>query len=540
MKKWISLLYIIYFVICLSSFGCAKKETEGAVISTDSEVDNIVYSDAVFSLRDSSELKKQYPDKTILRWLCPNISERISEVLPAFNQRLDEKGYDFAVDIIPTQGLNYKDYIGLLTSLYESKTELDIFNVGFNIYGNEFSYLLSKDMCTPLNPYLELEEGNQLYQQYSENAWTAVSSDGLIYSIPVLDSASARNNYTICINIEMAEKYQIDKQRFMSDTDYFWQSVEMVNQQEEAAGITDFYPLILDEYTFSAGNLNYLPPDDLIPLIEDSIIGFRVEDDGNVKAVDLLEDPRVVNGILSYFRLYNNNRLLILSDNPERSGFSSLDDPEVKEILEKNHWFASILPRDTQLSSALSFNRRMWIENRENNMNCISSWSRNKESAFQLLNLVYTDPELSNLLGYGIEGTHYTIENGEVCITPDYSYASIMMRMFLCNPSLLLPEKQSELSMTTLSPLSENDYKNNSFSPLFGKRIDYSGFNEDFCIVQDIRFGNTRLTGLEEIVKSDETLRDYLDQLIQGENKVLIRSVLEQINMRLREMGLQW
>ena len=44
----------------------------------------------------------------------------------------------------------------------------------------------------------------------------------------------------------------------------------------------------------------------------------------------------------------------------------------------------------------------------------------------------------------------------------------------------------------------------------------------------------------EDIIKSDETLREFLDQLIRGENGALIQSVLDPINMELREMGLQW
>ena len=56
-----------------------------------------------------------------------------------------------------------------------------------------------------------------------------------------------------------------------------------------------------------------------------------------------------------------------------------------------------------------------WIYNDNfNNMISISSWSENKDMAYDLLSRVFTDKYLSNLIRYGIKGKNYTISNGIV------------------------------------------------------------------------------------------------------------------------------
>lgn len=48
------------------------------------------------------------------------------------------------------------------------------------------------------------------------------------------------------------------------------------------------------------------------------------------------------------------------------------------------------------------------------NFQCISANSQHKEAALKFLNLVNTDKTVGNLLRHGIEGTHYTLDNGQV------------------------------------------------------------------------------------------------------------------------------
>jgi hypothetical protein len=44
--------------------------------------------------------------------------------------------------------------------------------------------------------------------------------------------------------------------------------------------------------------------------------------------------------------------------------------------------------------------------------NGIASWSKNKENAFDFLVRLFTDPDIANLIQYGIEGQNYSLQNG--------------------------------------------------------------------------------------------------------------------------------
>src|SRR5690606_3983926 len=44
----------------------------------------------------------------------------------------------------------------------------------------------------------------------------------------------------------------------------------------------------------------------------------------------------------------------------------------------------------------------------------VASWSEHKDKAFQLLTMLNTDSDLSNLLRYGIKAVHYELDNGKV------------------------------------------------------------------------------------------------------------------------------
>lgn len=52
-------------------------------------------------------------------------------------------------------------------------------------------------------------------------------------------------------------------------------------------------------------------------------------------------------------------------------------------------------------------------------MHAVSALSANPDRAVQLLNLVNSDVYLHDLLGYGVEGVHYNLENGKVAFTDE-------------------------------------------------------------------------------------------------------------------------
>ena len=54
----------------------------------------------------------------------------------------------------------------------------------------------------------------------------------------------------------------------------------------------------------------------------------------------------------------------------------------------------------------------------------IASWSQNKEMAFDFLTRLYTDPDIANLIQYGVEGEDYHLEDGYAVYEEDNHLAA--------------------------------------------------------------------------------------------------------------------
>jgi putative aldouronate transport system substrate-binding protein len=74
-------------------------------------------------------------------------------------------------------------------------------------------------------------------------------------------------------------------------------------------------------------------------------------------------------------------------------------------------------------------------------MNAVSVTSKNPDRAVMLLNLVNTDPELRTLLAYGVEGIHYTKDDGRIVMKPNNGFAPWVYGMANVN---ILPLKDSD------------------------------------------------------------------------------------------------
>lgn len=469
------------------------------------------------SIRIDPELSRLYPDKTILTWLCPaDIPSSGSEVYQEFNRLLVEKGYDFVVNFVPASA-DFLVYDSFLQDIYKNKADVDIFNTGFSMNGIEFSYCVSAGMCAPWNEFLESPEGETLSGAFSEISWRSVSDRGTVYAMPYWNNTNIQQTYTININQTIADRYQIDCRKLSEDTDYFWEMLEMVAEKEKDPGFkTILWVALADQ--------DYLIPNDIILIKNNAVIGFRLSGDGKLTAVNLLEDPRVTNGMLSFSRLHKNGALVLGNELGETE---EQYEEKLSSILDQGNYFIYLVERGREVPGDITFDNRLTFQSREGLVNCVASWSRHQKEAFRLLAAVYTDAELSNLLGYGIEGEHYTVdENGFVEMTENrYSnYA----KFFLGNRSLLLPEKNHISGLD----LTEEVIKNANPNPLFGNLLDYSDIYEEMKSVLSIQHDYYALAGIS-------SADDIKNILLDPESEQKINDVLVKINEKLREKGLQ-
>ena len=464
------------------------------------------------------EFATLYPDKTILTWVCPSdIPGSGSEVFKRFNQRLAEKGYDFVVNFVPATA-DFLHYDSYLKQIHKNKAEVDIFNIGFSMNRIEFSYCVSAGMCAPWNSFLESTEGEVLLNQFSDISWKSVTSQDTVYAMPYWNDTDIQQSFTMNINPVIAERYGIDCEKLFEDTDYFWEMLKMVSENETDP---EFQTIIWE----ALADRDYLIPNDIITIKSNSVIGFKRSEDGKLTAVNLLEDPRVILSLISFSRLHKNGDLVLLN---ELGKTEEECEEKLSSILNEGNYFIYLAERGKKVPGNISYNSRLTFQNREGLVNCVASWSSHQEEAFRLLAAVYTDAELSNLLGLGIEGEHYTVdEDGYVQKTED-RYPPYT-KFFLGNRSLLLPEKGAIYSDMNLT---DEDINNANPNPLFGNLLDYSDIYGELKAVLSIQYDYYVLAGIS-------TVDDIIKIILDPEAEQKIDDVLAKLNEKLREKGLQ-
>ncbi|MBQ6550792.1 MAG: hypothetical protein IJL78_05245 [Lachnospiraceae bacterium] len=475
-------------------------------------------------------MEQNYPGKTILTWVCPegSIVRGSHEVYNLFNELLDEKGYDFVVNFVQTK-IDPKNHLDYIKGLYGTEAPADIFNTGFLYKGDELSQCILLGMCEPLDPYLDSEAGERLKNMHSDVVWTSVSDDGTVYGVPCNGYPFVQSSYAVNVNMELAEKYGISVDRLFSDTVYLWECAETVARKEKELGNNGFRSVLW--LTDTNDLLDYLVPDDIIVWKAEPLLGFRV-DDGKVQTVNLLEDERISAAVSAFSRFRKSDRLLI--------EYPGTDNGKADGLIDSGQYFVAFTDRDVELPGAVTHKNRLRLQNREGSVNCIASWrdEEHKQAAFRLLAAVQTDPELSNLLAYGVTEKDYTVENGKVIPltkadgSRTYPY---LARYMLTNTDVLMPDQDDIRS----PEITDEDITNALQNPLFGRRVDRSLLRDQEKQIYKIRdYYEMSMNSLEDPNDIPIDMDSLISALKNSEEYDVLKEIIGITDGVLREMGM--
>lgn len=440
-------------------------------------------------------------EKTVLTWMLPNGADTgDSEVYRKFNRLLEKKGYSFQVEFCTYHEVDFDEYIELLYQKKESGAGIDLFNTGFDYYGGLYGDLIADEMCLSLNTYLESESGQPLYTSKAEGAWKSLSKDGNIYGVD--DSFHVvRSGEYLYINREIAQKYDVDMERMITDRSYFWEMMEKVEIGEDENKA--FVPYLTDDsMEFPAGTYPFVGP-----------IGLIHQGD-QIKAVNLYEQPE--------------NRTEFLNRKRMRRS-ASLSANLYKEKLKDGNYFIYPSLFEIDIPNAEVYQTKVpMAANQSGAINCIASWSEHPKEAFELLQAIHTDRELCELLAYGIEGVHYTVEENKICKTDVVYKGDFFAAHYFGNRSLLRPVNDGSDRGTGKQPEPEGE------EPLLGTRL-------------DLRSCKEKLMELKHITAVYFDIENYLwddwdakyDEGIAALKEAGIDEVLDEMNRQLREKGLQ-
>lgn len=527
MKK--QFLICMFFLLCI--IGCSNKNanvktesnTSALIDATDNGEQTTIPDnekkgkDYVVAIAGEGDARRLGVEKTLV-WIAPNVLINSKEsFVNALNDKLvNEYGCDFVVEIHSYNvAMNFAEdkysHADMILDMMNNAQQADII---FSGNFNEYDDFINKGVYYVLNEYMATDEGTRLYEAYAPEIWKMIEQNGKIYGIY---SAMQPANMTYCsCNIELAQKYGVDiptgewtfydlkpilekatiKNDEMDAGEYL-----LVCSQDGLLEMEGYYEL----YNFQTGLL------------------FKKDEENKWVAVNPAEEKKLIklwetikeykdNGWYEAFSTaaaakgYNYGKTVfdIVAEAP--GGIKKNDDKYV-------NYGGKIIN--------ISVGKKVYapIEPRENTITGIASWSEYKEEALKLLTLIHTDKELSELIIYGIEGTHFKESDG------------ILWKIGHSKDTLILPnslvEQHANINMLRSLLIEPEDKVE------YSKKLS-SCFEYGPTMLYDIE-----MEGYEEQMKKIETIYyKFADILFNGESNDVTATVND-MNAALKAAGIE-
>jgi putative aldouronate transport system substrate-binding protein len=244
-------------------------------------------------------------------------------------------------------------------------------------------------------------ESPALWNYIPSSLWDGVKVGGKIYSVPTYkDSAMTVFGYW--------DKAYVDKYRLNIKDTMSWADIDSALRQIKAGEGTRFYPLLR---TKGDNPFVFDWYDNLTTGL--AVLGVRL-DDANLKVVNTLEQPDIVQNLNYIHRWYtdgiiNPDANLVDEVAPNKAFFLAQAWPSVRFSYATSNGVKEYLP-------SKFFGPSYSTGSIQGSMNAVSSQSRYKAQALKLIQLANTDVKFRDMLGYGLEGTHFTYVNNGTAV----------------------------------------------------------------------------------------------------------------------------
>lgn len=337
----------------------------------------------------------------------------VEAVQKAVNEYVAEQ-YDMNIDLelIFTDFANYPQKMQMVIS---SGEEYDI--CWTSNWNNNYFDNINKNAFMELDELLP-EEASELQKSIDEYIWDSVKVDGKIYGVPN-QQVFFKQNY-VAIAKEYVEKYNLDTSKIkkLSDLEEFFLQVK-----EDQPNI---YPLAASNK--GTVSKNYLAIG-FEPLIGQNVPGVITADGTDTKVINQYEELESLKEF--YDLMYSWQKKGIVRQDAATVSDDAVPDIKVGkhiaalnatfkpgvETIEKNNFGGKdvefVMLSDAYIST----------DSMVSSLNAISRTSKHPKEAMQFLNLVNTDEKLYNMLCFGVEDVHYTLdEEGKVIVDDSKGY----------------------------------------------------------------------------------------------------------------------
>lgn len=354
------------------------------------------------SEKDSSAKKGEPVElKWYLRYEDQQDLAKVNEEL----NKLTEEKIGCKVKMMTIPAATYNDKMNVIIS---GREECDIIFAGTgyaDFWGNA-----AKGAFMPLNDLLE-KEGKEAYEAIPEEFWKGVSIDGDIYGMINYQIEAKQNGFTI--RQDLVDEYGIDLDSLTSLQDIEPYLAQIKEGHPEITSIIevnamDTQPMIgYDEIgTMWSPGAVMIGDEDLTVVNQyetkewqDYVELMRKWYEAGYIRTDAATATNVI-------ELAKNGQSGMGFGNVKPGGEQEAENTWGRDMATKEITDARVIP--SMLSATV---------------NCISSTSKHPEEAMKFLNLLNTDPEVYNLVSFGIEGEHYKkIDDNRIEMIPDSGY----------------------------------------------------------------------------------------------------------------------
>lgn len=369
--------------------------------------------------------------------------EIAEETLQELNRLLKEKyhcSYTVTVDPVGLEDArDVTDYKRLVWERYEAKEATDILFIGASYAGEVPAYnqAVQDGMLLPLTSMLmETESGQRLYHAFSEAYWTTMQYGEDIYGYRtaneqlVFDSVWMANPLYVS---DFSEKENVSLEDVKSALE------ELADRNEVPSGVCGLYV----DPTALCSMEGYIP-------VRYGFHGlYFVQENDHYRAISAAEEER----LMQDWRTIRECRELCddFTENPYTQFLNGNFAFAVTSCNLKNLYDGRYLCDTILTDVEVFFSKPQAAIYALNAVTGIASWSEHPEEALEFLSLVATEPELSNLLTYGIEGKHYQVDpvTGNLVILQNggmgpYAQTTIANKMITL-PTGLEPENKAEI-----------------------------------------------------------------------------------------------
>lgn len=384
-KKILSLVLVA--LLCVSLFaGCgnteksddAQKDEQGKIIKDDKDSG---------SADDEEAVELIYYTIGTPPADLEMVKEELSKMtMEKINAKIDLKFIDWG------------DYGSKITAIINSGEEYDI---AFAAGPDQGDYLgnSKKGAFEPLDDLLE-EYGKGILEVVHPAFWEGLKIDGKIYGVPTKGRDIAAPECWMYPK-ELVDKYDIDIDSIKTLEDLEpW--LEKLSKEEPEWQLMD-----LDQDTHFHPDHEYI--------IDDSVPAVVRKGDDSLTVKNLYEEESVVDLLKTLRKYYKAGYINQDAAIKPTSGLvkgekvfwkQAQGGPGADAIWSKDRGYAIVSSQVEEPYITTGTTREAVM--------CVSSNSKHKEKAVEFINLLNTDVDVRNTLGYGIEGVHYELVDGKV------------------------------------------------------------------------------------------------------------------------------